>query len=116
MISVCLLGAVEVSRDGVDIPLPRSRKTRALLAYLATTARAHQRDKLCELLWEVPDDPRGALRWSLSKLRGLAGEADKPFIRSDRLTAGIEPAALSIDLARVRSTVAGGIDRASTDA
>ena len=57
-----LLGAMALTRDGADVPLPASRKTRALLAYLAVTNRAHSRDRLCAMFWPIPDDPRAALR------------------------------------------------------
>ena len=60
-----LLGDLEIARDGKALELPPSRKTRALLAYLALTGRSFRREHLCELLWEIPDDPRGSLRWSL---------------------------------------------------
>ena len=69
-----VLGELELARDGAAETLPRSRKTRALLAYLAVTARPQRRERLCEIFWQVPDDPRGALRWSLSKLRPLLGD------------------------------------------
>lgn len=65
-----LLGGVGISRAGVALPLPPSRKVRALLAFLAVTPGT-TRTRLCELLWDVPNDPRGELRWHLSKLRGL---------------------------------------------
>ena len=68
-----VLGDFQVTRDGQPLDLPPSRKTRALLAYLAVTARQHQRERLCEIFWDVPDDPRGALRWSLSKIRQVLG-------------------------------------------
>ncbi|HEY3054693.1 MAG TPA: BTAD domain-containing putative transcriptional regulator [Thermoanaerobaculia bacterium] len=71
MLEIRLLGEPEVVRDGQAVPLPASKKSRALLAYLAVTGRAHSRERLCELLWEGPDDPRAALRWSLTKLRPL---------------------------------------------
>ena len=61
LLAIKLLGELEVLRDGKTLALPPSRKTRALLAYLAATGRQHRRDRLCSLLWEVPDDPRGAL-------------------------------------------------------
>ncbi|MEP7140202.1 MAG: hypothetical protein ABI745_11285 [Caldimonas sp.] len=64
-----LLGAVTLRCDGVLRALPKSRKTRALLAHLAVEARPLHRETLCELLWATADDPRAALRWSLSKLR-----------------------------------------------
>ena len=75
-------------------PLPRSRKCRALIAYLAATARPQRREHLCELLWDVPDDPRGSLRWSLSKIRRVLGDAlvaerrarlDRPARRSSSM-------------------------------
>jgi DNA-binding SARP family transcriptional activator len=71
MLEIRLLGEPEVLRDGQAVPLPASKKSRALLAYLAVTGRPHLRERLCELLWEGPDDPRAALRWSLTKLRPL---------------------------------------------
>ena len=47
-----------------------------MLAYLALNRRTLRREHLCELLWEVPDDPRGSLRWSLSKLRQLVDDVE----------------------------------------
>jgi DNA-binding SARP family transcriptional activator/TolB-like protein len=66
-----LLGPVRVSRDGEEVPMPRSRKVRALLALLALGTGPLTRSRLCDLLWDVPNDPRGELRWCLSKLRPL---------------------------------------------
>jgi DNA-binding SARP family transcriptional activator len=68
-----MLGPMTVARDGRALALPRSRKTRALLAYLALAPRHVTRDRLCELLWDGPNDPRGELRWCLSKIRRLFG-------------------------------------------
>ncbi|TGT93006.1 alpha/beta hydrolase, partial [bacterium M00.F.Ca.ET.155.01.1.1] len=78
-----VLGDFQVTRDGRPLDLPPSRKTRALLAYLAVTARQHQRERLCEIFWDIPDDPRGALRWSLSKIRLVLG-ADESALVADR--------------------------------
>ena len=74
MIEIRLLGELHVERDGLAVPLPPSRKSRALLAYLAATGRPHRRERLCELLWDGPDDPRAALRWSLTKLRPIVAQ------------------------------------------
>ena len=63
---VLLLGAFQIIRDGAQLPLPRSRKARALLAYLAMAPRPVTREKLCELFWDVADDPKSELRWCLS--------------------------------------------------
>jgi DNA-binding SARP family transcriptional activator len=91
------LGDLAVIREGEVLPLPPSRKTRALLAYLAMNPRPFRRETLCELLWEIPDDPRGSLRWSLSKIRGLVNTrdhvrivADRTFVRFDDSHAGID--------------------------
>lgn len=82
---------MELVVAGRRLPLPRSKKTRALLAYLAVTERLHRRDRLCALLWDVTDDPRGALRWSLSRLRKVLC-ADL-----DRIVAEREEVALNAD-------------------
>jgi pimeloyl-ACP methyl ester carboxylesterase/DNA-binding SARP family transcriptional activator len=99
-----LLGPMTVIRDGEPLPLPASRKTRALLGYLAAEARPIRRDRLCQLFWEIPDDPKGALRWSLSKLRGLLGGA----IAADREVAELDTKSLDIDFTRLRECVTGG--------
>ncbi|MGO4816436.1 hypothetical protein AB4156_43790, partial [Cupriavidus sp. 2MCAB6] len=61
-----LLGPLKLLRAGAAETLPPSRKVRALLAYLALASRPVPRERLCSLLWQVPDDPRGELRWCLS--------------------------------------------------
>ena len=75
-IQVRMLGPLTIVRDGVQLPLPASRKARALLAYLTIAARPVGRSRLCELLWDVPNDPRGELRWCLSKIRKQLGPTD----------------------------------------
>jgi DNA-binding SARP family transcriptional activator len=77
MLAIRMMGELAVERDGEPLALPPSKKTRALLAYLVATRRPQRRERLCALLWDVPDDPRGALRWSLSKLRTLVGRAGR---------------------------------------
>src|SRR5258706_16440251 len=73
-LEIRLLGPLEVLRDEKPTPLPASKKSRALLAYLVATAKPHRRERLCELLWDAPDDPRASLRWSLAKVRPLVDE------------------------------------------
>ena len=80
---VRLLGEFELRRGGAAVALPASRKTRALLAYLLLTARPVRRERLCEIFFDIPDDPRGALRWSLSKIRALLGD-DAGLLFADR--------------------------------
>jgi DNA-binding SARP family transcriptional activator len=109
------LGDVEVMRDGERLALPPSRKTRALLAYLALSGRPSRRDHLCDLLWEIPDDPRGALRWSLSKLRRLVDDGDRTRIRADRSQVSLDVEGVAIDVVALRGLVDGGLDDASVE-
>jgi len=76
-LAIRVLGPVCVSRGGQAVPLPRSRKVRALLAYLALVPGPISRSRLCDLLWDVPNDPRGELRWCLSKLRGVLDDSPR---------------------------------------
>jgi len=103
------LGDFEVLRDGETVKLPPSKKTRALLAYLSLNPRRFRRDFLCDLLWEIPDDPRGSLRWSLSKLRRLIDDEDKPRIIADRTYVEIDTSGADVDAFRLRSLVDGGL-------
>ncbi|TFH87302.1 hypothetical protein EQG41_07820 [Billgrantia azerbaijanica] len=111
-----VLGDLEVVRDGRPLPLPPSKKTRALLAYLALHSRSFSREHLCDLLWEVPDDPRGSLRWSLSKLRRLVDEPGAPRILADRLSVGLDTTELDIDVVALHRLVESGVADADLDA
>ncbi len=92
------LGELSVLHDGAAIKLPTSRRTRALLAYLALTDRPQRRDRLCEVFWEIPDDPRGALRWSLSKIRPLVNDQDSERLLADRERVQLKGPGLDVDL------------------
>jgi len=78
-----LLGSLELSRGGDALKLPASRKVRALLGYLVLASRPVARSQICELLWDVPNDPRGELRWCLSKIRGLVDEPGRKRVIAD---------------------------------
>jgi DNA-binding SARP family transcriptional activator/pimeloyl-ACP methyl ester carboxylesterase len=116
MLQVRVLGSFAVLRHETKLPLPRSKKTRALLAYLAVTARTHSRDRLCAMFWPVPDDPRAALRWSLSRLRPLVDERECRRIIADRESVGIDLTRVSVDLLSLRSVARNGLDAIATDA
>jgi DNA-binding SARP family transcriptional activator len=110
------LGEVEVLRDGEPLALPPSKKTRALLAYLALSGRPSRRDHLCELLWELPDDPRGSLRWSLSKLRRLVDDTETTRIVADRNQVAFDGEGVAIDVHGLRDLAGDGLEAASTEA
>ena len=111
-----VLGELEVIRDGTVQELPPSRKTRGLLAYLALNQRRMRREQLCELLWEVPDDPRGSLRWSLSKIRKLVDDEGRPRIVADRNSVAFDTSDVRIDVSALHAQVENGMDTLATEA
>ena len=98
MLEIRVLGTLEVIRDGTNTTLPPSRKTRALLGYLTLTRRPQRRQELCEMFWDVPDDPRAALRWSLSKIRPLVDELAVTRLVADRYSVELRTEAREVDL------------------
>jgi len=116
LLQVSVLGNLAVVRDGAAMQLPPSKKTRALLAYLAVTARPHSRDRLSAMLWPVPDDPRGALRSSLSRLRPLVDEPGCRRIIADRENVGFVSDDVTVDILSLRNLARNGSDAMSTDA
>jgi DNA-binding SARP family transcriptional activator/Tfp pilus assembly protein PilF len=82
-LSFRLLGTLQLSHGDEVLKLPASRKVRALLGYLTLATRPVTRTQICELLWDVPNDPRGELRWCLSKIRGLVDEKGRKRVIAD---------------------------------
>ncbi len=107
-IRIQLLGEMAVWRDDLLLALPPSKKTRALLAYLVLTTRPHRRDRLCELFWDIPDDPRGALRWSLSKLRSVVNSDDQERLAADRERVAWEATDVEVDIVQVNQALEAG--------
>ena len=112
-VDIRLLGPLEVWNNGQRMPLPRSRKTRALLGYLVSSERHHSRDRLCNLLWDATDDPRAALRWSLSKLRSVL-EGPNTHIATDREQVMFVGKGATVDAITLLSAAANGLAEAST--
>ncbi len=115
MLEIRLLGELTVRRDGEPVALPQSKRTRALLTYLLLNPGPQRRERLCELLWQMPDDPRAALRWSLSKLRGVMNEAGTERIRADRERVALDAADVRVDLLEIRGALAPGAGAVDTD-
>lgn len=105
-LSISVLGELAVQQNGEQVALPASKRTRALLAYLALTARPHRRDRLCEVFWKVPDDPRGSLRWSLSKLRPILNSENTVRIYADRERVTFLADGVSTDLQQIAEKMA----------
>ncbi|MCL5776250.1 alpha/beta fold hydrolase [Limibaculum sp. FT325] len=91
------LGPLEVAFGDRPVEMPPSRKTRALLAFLALADRPFRRERLCEIFWELPDDPKGALRWSLSKIRRVLSVDGSERLAADRTMVALDARGLAID-------------------
>lgn len=104
-----LLGPLAVHRAGAPLALPRSRKARALLAYLALAARPVTRAHLCELLWDLPNDPRGELRWCLSKLRAVLDEPGRARVQADAESVALDLSDCAVDALAVLQALKQGI-------
>ncbi len=109
-----LFGPLHVERDGAGLPLPASRKTRAILGFLALSPRPVSRQRLCDIFFDLPDDPRAALRWSLSKLRPLLDGDDQKRLISERDAVRIDCASAVVDALAVH-TMAAAIDPQTSD-
>jgi DNA-binding SARP family transcriptional activator len=106
-----LLGRLELSRSGVAVTLPASRKVRALLGYLVLASRPVTRSQVCELLWDTPNDPRGELRWCLSKIRGLVDEKGRKRVVADGSTIRLDLGDCFVDTLEVTRAPEHGIQK-----
>ena len=102
-LEISLLGELRVVSRGQEKPLPASKKARALLAFLVATGRPHRRERLCELLWDIPDDPKAALRWALSKLRRVVDADDHVRIVADRERVHFDTDSVDIDFKTIHA-------------
>jgi DNA-binding SARP family transcriptional activator/TolB-like protein/Tfp pilus assembly protein PilF len=106
-----LLGPMAVLAQGHAAPLalPTSRKVRALIAYLTLAPHAISRSHLCELLWDVPNDPRGELRWCLSKARSVLDAPAHPRVLAEGDAVRLDLAGCTVDATEVQLATQSGI-------
>jgi DNA-binding SARP family transcriptional activator len=100
-LTIRLFGPLQILRAGRPLLVPASRKARAILGYLVMSRRPVSRQRLCDLFFDLPDDPRASLRWTLTKLRAVVDDPDTPRIQSSRDTLSFEPAGASVDALEV---------------
>ena len=105
-----------VLRNGVARPLPASRKVRALLAFLAVARGSSTRSRLCELLWDEPCDPRGELRWTLSKLRGVLDDEQRQRVQPHGDGIALDLSDAFVDAAEITRTLEAGAGTLDVDA
>ena len=114
-LEIQMLGPLRLSRRGRPVALPPSRKVRALLAYLALAPKPVARGPLRELLWDVPNDPRGELRWCLSKIRGLLDERACRRVHTHGDTVQLDLSQCRVDVLDVLRAAEAGIETLSLE-
>ena len=104
-LTINLLGTPEI-RHNDSVRDFATRKAVALLAYLATEAGAHSREKLTALLWPESDSKRGraAFRRTLAYLREGLGEDHHLDIDNEALRF-IHSPAVALDLATLNAVL-----------
>ncbi len=102
-VRITLLGAPSITRDGEAVVLD-TRKALALVAHLALGERPRARELLCDLLWSQHDAvrARGALRRTLSTVRGAVGE-ERLLSRGDCVALRRDGPGLAIDVDEFRA-------------
>ncbi|ANN79463.1 transcriptional regulator [Bordetella flabilis] len=109
-VHIRMLGPLTIRRADVVLPQPPSRKLRALIAYLALAPHPLTREHLCELLWDIPNDPRGELRWCLSKARTLLDEPGRRRVETVQEMVGLDLADCQVDALEIGQAMQQGID------
>ncbi|MBB3456295.1 pimeloyl-ACP methyl ester carboxylesterase [Rhizobium sp. BK313] len=115
-LTIEVLGELNVRQQGQLLPLPQSKKTRALLAYLAVIGKPQRREHLCKMFWEVPDDPRASLRWSLHKLRPIVNIEGDERLHADHNSVLLSPQTIDVDFNGIASLRPADLDVLDTDA
>jgi predicted ATPase/DNA-binding SARP family transcriptional activator len=110
-VTVLLLGGFRAELDtGAPLVLP-TRKTLALLAYLALPlGQAHPREQLAALLWGDMQEAqaRGNLRHALSRIRKALPSGAQAGLILDGPSVALAPAVVDVDVAEFERLVADG--------
>ena len=96
-----LIGQMRANVAGATLPLPKVRKTRAVLAILALSAgRPVLRDHVTGLLWSTREreQARASLRQAIHELQVFGEAASVPPIRSERHHLVLESDGLWVDV------------------
>lgn len=94
-----LLGVAEFTIDGRSMAF-RTRKSLALLAYLAVDPGPHSRERLADLLWPDTDvvDARASLRTALNYVRQALGTQNDGVLVATRDMLGLQPGSIALDV------------------
>ena len=104
-LTIRTIGQLVVHQNGAPIELPKSKKARALLVFLACNPRRVSKERLVSMLFADTKDPRGSLRWSISRLRACLGDV----VASDAEIVQINPDVdLIVDFLELEAAVHSG--------
>ena len=108
VLRVRLAGGLRLESDGREIVPPRSRRARALLAYVAAHPGPHARAQLAARFWPdvLDESARTSLRAALTELRGALGDEAEHLVAT---RAAIElDAEVAVDVRAFTSLLAAG--------
>jgi DNA-binding SARP family transcriptional activator len=110
VLTVRVLGALELESDQGELALPTSRRARDLLGLLAITPGPQPRSRLAGRLRPHVDEEiaRSTLRQAATDLRKSLGEGAERWVVGSRDALGLDPGSVSVDLDRFRELVAAG--------
>ena len=108
-VRLTVLGGLAACTAAGEVTLPRSRKARALLAYLAAADDPCRKSSICEILFSRTSDPAANLRWCLSRLRSSFGDKKKELVCSDAKFVWLGCGASCVDIRRLREIRRDGI-------
>jgi DNA-binding SARP family transcriptional activator len=102
-LQLTLLGAAEAFVGGRRVAF-RTRKSLALLAYLALEPGPHSREQLADLLWPDVDgmDARASLRTALNDLHHALGDLSEQVLPATRDTVVLRPDLVDLDVEALR--------------
>jgi DNA-binding SARP family transcriptional activator len=108
-IRLTLLGTFRLEVDGHPCIVP-TRKSEALLAYLALREHPHRRESLAQMLWGdvSSSQARHSLRQTLSRLRRLFQEIPGPVLVTEGETVRVDQTHMSVDAVQFRALAARG--------
>src|SRR5947209_12080665 len=112
MLTVRVLGELQLELDGKHLTPPARQSGRLLLGYLALRRGMHARGDLAELIWPevLQSSARASLRSAIAAVRRTLGDNAERYLMRVGDTLGLAPAdaGVSIDAERFDALVAAG--------
>ena len=100
VLSISVFGGMSLAFQGQEIRI-KSRKSRAVLAFLALNEHQHEtRERLVGLFWSESEEhkARASLRQTLRELRQALSEAGYHGLQTEKLAIEIDPKRVEVDL------------------